>query len=101
MQIEKLTLQPVKALQETLKPDDATSAKDGKSFGEMLAEALQNVNDLVKDSEQKSVALAQGRIEDVSQVMIATEKASLGIQLTMQVRNKAVDAYQEVMRMQV
>ena len=50
MQIEKLTLQPVKALQETLKPDDATSAKDGKSFGEMLAEALQNVNDLVKDS---------------------------------------------------
>ena len=102
MQIEKLALRPVQAAQEILKPDmAATKTEDGKNFGEMLADALQNVNNLVKDSEQKSVDLAQGRIEDVSQVMIATEKASLGLQMTMQVRNKVVEAYQEVMRMQV
>lgn len=102
MQIEKLALSPVKAAQELLKPDAAAvKTENEKSFGEMLANALQNVNNLVKDSEQKSVDMAQGRIEDVSQVMIATEKASLGLQMTMQVRNKVVEAYQEVMRMQV
>lgn len=102
MQIEKLALRPVQAAQELLKPDAAAAkTENGKSFGEMLADALQNVNNLVKDSEQKSVDMAQGRIEDVSQVMIATEKASLGLQMTMQVRNKVVEAYQEVMRMQV
>ena len=102
MQIEKLALRPVQAAQELLKPDMAAAKTENeKSFGAVLADALQNVNSLVKDSEQKSVDMAQGRIEDVSQVMIATEKASLGLQMTMQVRNKVVEAYQEVMRMQV
>ncbi len=99
MQIERVALRPV---QEAAKNSPAPAADGkGKAFGELLAEAMDEVNGLVQDSQQKSVALAQGRIEDVSQVMIATEKASLAVQLTMQVRNKAVEAYQEVMRMQV
>ena len=48
-----------------------------------------------------SAKLATGKIEDISQVTIAAEKASIALQLTMQVRNKVMDAYQEVMRMQV
>ena len=46
-------------------------------------------------------ALAAGQIEDVSQVIVASEKAGIAMQVTLQVRNKIVEAYQEVMRMQV
>ena len=45
--------------------------------------------------------LAAGRITDVSEVVIASEKAGIATQLTMQVRNRAIEAYQEIMRMQV
>ena len=44
---------------------------------------------------------AAGRIEDVSQVVIASQKAEIALQLTLQLRNRAMSAYQEIMRMQV
>lgn len=80
-----------------------SSAKplQGKSFGEVLHDVLNNVNTLQKDAEQASLDLAAGRVDDVAQVAIATEKASIALQLTIQVRNKVLDAYQEIMRMQV
>ena len=72
-----------------------------ENFGKMLADALNGVNGLQKDAEKASLDLAAGKIQDISQVTIATEKAAVALQLTMQVRNKVVDAYQEIMRMQV
>lgn len=72
-----------------------------KPFGEYLNDALNDVNALQHASAKASVDLAAGKIEDISQVTIAAEKASLAMQLTMTVRNKVLDAYQEVMRMQV
>jgi len=72
-----------------------------KNFGEFLTEALGEVNNLQHQSAKASFDLAAGKLQDVSQVTIAAEKASIAIQLTMQVRNKMIDAYQEVMRMQV
>jgi flagellar hook-basal body complex protein FliE len=70
-------------------------------FGKLLSEALDSVNHLQKDAEKASINLAAGKIQDISQVTIATEKATVALQLTMQVRNKVIDAYQEIMRMQV
>ncbi len=72
-----------------------------KSFGEYLGDALQKANQLQIDSDNMNTALAAGQIQDVSQVVIAGEKADIALQLTLQVRNRAVEAYQEVMRMQV
>lgn len=80
-----------------LKPEDGKT----EDFGKLLSQALNNVNQLQKDAEMKSVDFAANRLQDISQVTIATEKAAIALQLTMQVRNKVVDAYQEVMRMQV
>lgn len=48
-----------------------------------------------------SAALAAGQVDDISQVIVAAEKADIALQLTLAVRNKAVEAYQEIMRMQV
>jgi len=73
----------------------------GKSFGQFLSDALENVNDLQQKADQASVDLATGRIEDISEVVIAAEKASVALQLTIQVRNKVLESYQEMMRMSV
>ena len=78
-----------------------TTATAEKSFGQFLSEALENVNDLQKKAEQASTDLATGKIEDISDVVIAAEKAAVALQLTIQVRNKMLESYQEMMRMSV
>lgn len=99
MQVEALKLTPV---QTSAQMNIAESHEiEEKGFGQYLAEALNNVNDLQKKGAQANLRLAAGKVNDISEVMIATEKASIALQLTMQVRNKAIDAYQEIMRMQV
>lgn len=72
-----------------------------KSFKDFLTDAVAEVNKLQQEAHKASIDLAAGKINDISEVVIATEKAAIALQLTLQVRNKAVDAYQEVMRMQV
>ena len=72
-----------------------------KTFGKMLMDALEDVNDLQQQASQASTDLATGKIEDISQVVIAAEKAAVALQLTIQVRNKMLESYQEMMRMQV
>ncbi len=71
----------------------------GPSFGEMLQSALGQVSTLQTHAGQMATAFAQGKTGDIHSVMIASEQATLALQLTTQIRNKAVDAYQEVMRM--
>lgn len=72
-----------------------------KSFSETLKEAVQNVNQLQKDSDKKMQELAAGKTDNIVDVMTAAEKADIALRLMMQVRNKIVDAYQEIMKMQV
>ena len=72
-----------------------------KSFGEFMTDALKKTNELELESEKLNAALAAGRIEDVSQVVVASQKAEIALQLTLQLRNRATAAYQEIMRMQV
>ena len=72
-----------------------------KSFGEFIADALKKTNELELESEKLNAALAAGRIEDISQVVVASQKAEIALQLTLQLRNRATAAYQEIMRMQV
>ena len=80
---------------------ETTVEEPVKSFGEYLVDSLKKVNELELESEQLNAALATGRIEDVSQVVVASQKAELALQLTLQLRNRATAAYQEIMRMQV
>ncbi|BBB93190.1 MAG TPA: flagellar hook-basal body complex protein FliE [Methylomusa anaerophila] len=101
MGIEQLALQPVTG---RIAPEINTAVsteKPEKPFTQFLSEALSEVNNLQQQSRQASLNLALGKIQDISEVTIAAEKASVALQLTMQVRSKIIDAYQEVMRMQV
>lgn len=71
------------------------------SFLAPLQEGMDQTNRLAKASETLANEAAIGGDVDLHDVMIAAEKASVAMQLTLQVRNKLVEAYQDVMRMQV
>ena len=72
----------------------------GTSFGKLLNEAIQQVND-VENTSQGELKRYLSNESDLHSVMIALEKADLSFQLMMQVRNKIVQAYQEIMKSQV
>ena len=102
MRVEPLQMTPVRAVVQVGNiVGDISATPPEKSFGTFLREALGQVNQLQNDSKQASLKLAAGTLKDVSEVAIISEKASLALQMTMQVRNKVVESYQEVMRMQV
>ena len=71
------------------------------SFEEYLKNSLGEVNDLQVEAERQTTLLATGQAENVHDVTIAAAKAKISLDLTMAVRNKVVEAYKEVMRMQV
>jgi flagellar hook-basal body complex protein FliE len=73
----------------------------GDSFAGMLGNALGKLDASQVQATQSSQNLATGKATDVSSVVMDVERASLELQLASQVRNKLVDAYQELMRMQV
>jgi flagellar hook-basal body complex protein FliE len=80
----------------------STSAKPaGADFGSALKQAVGALDQLGQKADASSLALAKGEPIDVHEVMLNTEQASLGFSVALQVRNKLVDAYQEVMRMSV
>jgi flagellar hook-basal body complex protein FliE len=69
-----------------------------QTFGELLNNAVNVVNDMQIDADNKSLQLALGEIEDTHEVMLAMQKASMSLQLTMEIRNKVIEAYQEILR---
>lgn len=71
------------------------------SFSDFLNNAISEVNNLQIQSEQLNEAFAMGKNDNIHQVMIAAEKADMALQLTIQLRNKVMEAYQEIMRMPV
>lgn len=79
-----------------LKPEDKV-----EGFGQQFKQTLEKVNTAQNTSDKLTNQLVTGEVKDVHEVMIASQKASLSLQLTVQVRNKVVEAYQEVMRMQL
>ncbi len=79
----------------------SSSTNNGVSFSEFLNNAINQVNNLQQESEMMNEALALGKIDNIHQVMIASEKAEMALQFTLQIRNKFLDAYQEIMRMPV
>jgi flagellar hook-basal body complex protein FliE len=69
-------------------------------FSGVLSNALHHVNELAGGAEQQVGNLLKGGSGDMSTVMIAIEKADVAFQLMMQVRNKIVNAYQDIEKMQ-
>lgn len=79
----------------------AGARKTLEDFKDMLYDAIDNVSDLQRNADDLMTKLAIGETQDLHQVMIAVEEVNLALQLTLQIRNKMLEAYQEIMRMQV
>lgn len=77
------------------------STSNASSFESMLNQYISQADGAVKDFESKSIALANGEGVNLHDVTIAAQKASIAVELTTTVRDKAVEAYQEMMRMQI
>lgn len=71
------------------------------SFGEYLNSALMKVTDLENQADKLKEDFALGKTDNIPEVLIAGEKANIALQFTMQIRNKILDAYSEIMRMQI
>ncbi|MES2767783.1 MAG: flagellar hook-basal body complex protein FliE [Bdellovibrionota bacterium] len=76
-------------------------SSSGESFADSLKKAVNTVDSLQKDADVKMQELATGKSQNIHETMIAAEKADIALKLMVQVRNKIIDAYQEIMRMQV
>lgn len=73
----------------------------GESFSDMLVRAIQSVDDTMKVSDQNVQDFITGETEDVHNVMISMQRAQLSFQLMVEIRNKAIETYQEISRMQI
>ncbi|MGA2185104.1 MAG: flagellar hook-basal body complex protein FliE [Bryobacteraceae bacterium] len=82
-----------------IKPGAAASASD--AFGSILSDAIHSVEGLRENSQQSIDKLLSGEGGELHEVALAAQKAQLGFEMFVQVRNKVVQAYQEVMRMQL
>ena len=102
MELTPLTMTPVQMRGHShLGETQEVESEPVKTFGEFLVDELKKTNELQLESDKLNAALAAGRIEDISQVVVAAQKADIALQLTLQLRNRATSAYQEMMRMQV
>lgn len=77
------------------------SATPTQSFGQLLTDAFEGVNQLQRDKNDALTALATDRSPDIHGTVMAIQKADLSFRLLLQVRNKVVAAYEEILRMNV
>ena len=85
-----------------LLPASAAPTTPGQAaFGQLITEGLQGVNEQLKASQVDLQQLALGDAQNLHEVMIRLEESRISFQLVMQVRNRLLEAYQDVMRMQV
>lgn len=78
-----------------------TRETDKPSFKDLLVNSIEEVQKLQTQADKAIKDLVAGEVADVSQALVAVEKADIAFSTMMQIRNKIIDAYQEVMRMQV
>ncbi|NWF37686.1 flagellar hook-basal body complex protein FliE [Mariprofundus sp. NF] len=85
----------------SLQVGDRSTAGKADNFGEMLKAYTEQMNHDKKAAASASVALATGESVNTSETLMAIQKADLSFQMMLGVRNKLVDAYREIIRMQV
>lgn len=101
--MDPLKLQGLSSLQplDGAKPSPDQASAGGPDFGDLLKQALNEVNQASQTAEGEARNLMLGESADMHSAMLAVQKADLSFQMMMAVRSKLIDAYREVMRMQL
>jgi flagellar hook-basal body complex protein FliE len=79
----------------------AAASAGGASFGSMVADGLASIDQQLKTSQVDLQQLARGEARDLHDIMIRLEESRISFQLLLQVRNRVLEAYQDVMKMQI
>ncbi len=102
LRIPGASLQPTEITARTPRlPQANPLGTEGRSFQDFLADAITEVQHLQTEADTTIKQLVAGEIKDVSEAMVAVEKADVSFQTMMTVRNKVMTAYEEIMRMQI
>lgn len=95
-------IQPADVSAREMRPARPSRSVEGtRSFQETLAETVTEVQRLQTEADSTIKKLVAGEITDVSEALVQVQKADVAFRTMMTVRNKVMDAYQEIMRMQV
>ncbi len=89
-------LAPQAPLQQT-----STVGKAEKSFGDVITNLIDQTNNAENNSNQAIHELETGKAESLHEVMLKVEEADISLRMLVQMRNKAITAYEEIMRMQI
>jgi len=92
---KSITLMPSKT------PDTSAVSKNAAGFGDMLSSMMNKVNQTQIAGDEAIVKLESGEAKHLHEVMIAVEEADISLRMLVQMRNKALSAYEEIMRMQI
>ena len=84
-----------------LKGKNGAAKSEGANFSDVLKESLKEVNDLQIEGQKAMSDLATGQVKDLHQAAIAINKAELSMKMMLEVRNKAINAYKEILRTQI
>lgn len=100
--IKPQVVSPIPKIRDELKqPKIEHKQEQFKTFSATLKDFMKDVNDLQQEYGRSVEKFLTGEIKDVHDVMVAYEKASTSFELMMELRNKMIDAYHEILRMQV
>lgn len=77
------------------------NVENGKTFGEFLQDSIGKVNALQQDANVQMEKLASGESQNLHETLLAVEKAEIAFKTMNQVRSKVLDAYREIMKMQI
>ena len=100
MQLRQQIIGKSQVLQQVHAPQAQASGSEG-GFTGTLKSALDSVNASQNRADQMTAAYETGQTQDVAKVMLARQEASVGFETTLQVRNKLLSAYQDIMKMGV
>jgi flagellar hook-basal body complex protein FliE len=84
-----------------LNPNQATGTTAPQSFSEMMAASIKEVNNMQVEANKAMEKLASGKTKNVSEVLLAADQAETAFKMMNQIRTKVIEAYKEIMRMQM
>ncbi len=98
MKIENIN----RLMNESIKnPFIETNEEKYADFSTFLKEAIADVNRYQSESQKLDALFASGQMDNIDELMIAAEKANITLQLMVEIKNKVMNAYQEIMRLQI
>jgi len=101
MEPGKLSLFPVSIVSSGKIKEKKISNDLYDDFSKILKDAISNLNNIQKNADEKMIDFAKGDIENIHDVTIAVSKADISLSLAIEVRNRLLEAYREITRMQI